>query len=90
MSLKSEAYKPVSSINDHIVAATPDMLEPGESAEKPFDQVGAIIAFEQGDLDDDETIELFQNLIDTGLAWKLQGSYGRTAQALINAGHCNA
>lgn len=89
MSLKSVSYKPVSSINDHIVAASPDVLEPGESA-KPFDQVGQIIAFEQGELGDDEIVELFQNLIDTGLVWKLQGSYGRTAHSLIEAGLCNA
>lgn len=47
-----------------------------------------IIAFEQGELDLDETVELFQELIDTGLAWSLQGSYGRTASRLIEAGYC--
>lgn len=57
---------------------------------KPFDQLSAIIAHEQGDLDDAETVELFQKLIDTGLAWKLQGHYGRTAMALIEAGVCHA
>jgi hypothetical protein len=45
-----------------------------------------IIAFESGELDQDGVIELFQNLVDSGLAWSLQGSYGRTAQALIQAG----
>jgi hypothetical protein len=55
---------------------------------KPFDQFGAIIAYEQGDLSDEATIELFQSLIDSGLAWSLQGHYGRTAQALIQAGYC--
>lgn len=51
----------------------------------PIDQ---IIAYEQGELDDDATIELFQGLIDSGLAWQLQGHYGRTAAALIDAGYC--
>jgi hypothetical protein len=47
-----------------------------------------LIAFEQGDLDDEQTIDLFQGLINTGLAYQLQGFYGRTAEALIEAGHC--
>ena len=45
-----------------------------------------IIAFEQGELDREETISLFQRLVDSGLAWQLQGAYGRTAQRLIRAG----
>ena len=54
-----------------------------------FDVVGKIIDFESGELSQDETIELFQNLIDSGLAWQLQGCYGRGATALIEAGHCH-
>lgn len=50
------------------------------------DITSSIIAFESGELDQDGVIELFQNLVDSGLAWSLQGSYGRTAQALIQAG----
>lgn len=45
-----------------------------------------IFAYENGELDEEETVELFQALVDSGLAWKLQGSYGRMAQALINQG----
>jgi len=38
----------------------------------------------------DETIEAWQHLINTGLCWKLQGFFGRTAQHLINQGICQA
>lgn len=39
--------------------------------------------------DEDEVIEAWQHLIDTGLAWQLQGSFGRTAKNLIDAGVCH-
>lgn len=36
-----------------------------------------------------ETIEAWQHLIDTGLAWTLQGWFGRQAQSLIEQGVCS-
>jgi hypothetical protein len=36
----------------------------------------------------DETIDAYQELIDTGDAWRLEGSVGRTAMALIEQGLC--
>lgn len=48
-----------------------------------------IIDFEAGELDRDETLELFQELVDSRLAWQLQGAYGRMAMALIEAGEIN-
>lgn len=51
------------------------------------DFITTLIEYESGELDDDRTIEFFQHLVDTGMAWSLQGHYGRTATALIDAGY---
>jgi len=52
--------------------------------------VDFIMAFEAGELCDDEIIAGFQKGIDSGLVWQLQGSYGRLAHSLIQGGHCTA
>ena len=54
-----------------------------------YDLVGNIIEYESGGLSDQDTVILFQHLIDNGQAWTLQGSYGRMAEALINQGYCS-
>jgi hypothetical protein len=48
-----------------------------------------IIAYESGELDEEQVIDLFQQLVDSGLAWQLQGSYGRQAARMIEAGLIN-
>jgi hypothetical protein len=54
-----------------------------------YDITGNIIAFENGELEQDDLVILFQHLIDNGMAWSLQGSYGRTAVSLIQSGLCH-
>lgn len=57
--------------------------------------VSKIVAYEQGDIGDctvplaeqTDLLELFQELVNTGLAWQLQGHYGRTAARLIRLGY---
>lgn len=51
-----------------------------------YDTLTKMIEFEQDGLPEDELIELFQHLVDNGMAWSLQGFYGRIAVALIESG----
>ncbi len=49
-----------------------------------------LMDYELGDLDYEETLELFTELIATGLAWRLQGHYGRRAMEFIDSGEIDA
>ena len=50
--------------------------------------VDDIIDYENGDMDWDRLVAFFQDLIDNGVAFTLQGHYGRMAQGLIDEGYC--
>ena len=62
------------------------MTQPTLNADGKFDLTTRIIEFETGEATQEQVIELFQYLVDSGLAWSLQGSYGRIAQALLEEG----
>jgi len=53
-----------------------------------MDLVDKIIAYESGEMNEEEVAEFFQELINTGMVFQLQGQYGRTAKALIEQGIC--
>ena len=57
------------------------------TTEKTYDLIGAMMDYEMGDLENNEILELFSGLVKSGMAWSLQGSYGRQAMALIESGY---
>ena len=53
-------------------------------ADKTF--IEKLGAYENDEMDQDEILKFFQELVDSGAAWKLQGHYGRVANVLIESG----
>ena len=51
-----------------------------------IDMLEKIGAYESGDMSQDEEVGFFQELVDSGMAWHLQGHYGRHAMYLAEAG----
>lgn len=50
------------------------------------DVVSKIIAYEGGEMDQDETVQFFSEIIKAGLLFTLQGHYARMASQLVRAG----
>ena len=48
-----------------------------------------LAGIDEDELTEEQLLEAWQHLVDTGLAWQLQGSFGRMAQQLINEGVIN-
>lgn len=86
-------WTPAQWANERYAAEDDDKFDREAAAYKEsrgFDFVGAIMDYEAGDLEECDVLTLFQYLVDTGLAWQLQGSYGRTAADLIEQGWVTA
>ena len=52
---------------------------------EPMEAIGIAEGFIEND-SEEKYIEAWQFLLDTGLCWSLQGWFGRTAVAMIEAG----
>ena len=50
-----------------------------------FNAIGIAEGFIESD-SEEQYLQAWQHLVDTGLAWQLQGWFGRTAMMLINEG----
>lgn len=50
-----------------------------------FNAIGIAEGFIESD-SEEQYLQAWQHLVDTGLAWQLQGWFGRTAMTLINEG----
>ena len=50
--------------------------------------VTTLALYESGEMTPKQEIRLFRELINSGLAWSLQGHYGRKADYLIKEGLC--
>ena len=50
---------------------------------KHGDFINDVIKYEEGNMPNEEIISYFQYLVDSGIAWTLQGHYGRMAMHLI-------
>ena len=55
-----------------------------------FDAITIAESADNNDYTQDEYLAAWQHLIDTGLAWRLQGWFGRTASRLIDDGYCSS
>ena len=51
-----------------------------------IDLVDRIIAYENDEMDEFEYLELFTDLVESGVITQLQGHYQRTAQHLLEQG----
>ncbi len=51
------------------------------------DLINSMILWEDGQLGEKEEVQFFSELIKSGMAWSLQGMYGRHAQGLIKNGY---
>ena len=53
-----------------------------------YSAVAIAEGFNEEEVDEEEQLSAWQYLIDSGLCWSLQGSFGRAAQSLIEQGLC--
>lgn len=59
----------------------------GWGRDRKMIDVDKIIALENGELSNEQAVDVLAELIGDGTAWRLQGWYGRMAKGLIEEGY---
>jgi len=72
----------------NLAAPAGQYIAPVMRDDSPLFDVEGIMAFEDGTLSDEDLVGFVQDGINSGLIWKLQGSYGRLAMQMIRDGAC--
>lgn len=89
-----EFYKLQDALSEIYTRAQVRAYEIGEMMEnernttriKEMNLAERVLLYETDQMSEQEMISMFQELVDTGMAWKLQGHYGRTSMILLDAG----
>lgn len=89
-----EFYKLQDALSEIYTRAQVRAYEIGEMMEnernttriKEMNLAERVLLYETDQMSEQEMISMFQDLVDTGMAWKLQGHYGRTSMILLDAG----
>jgi hypothetical protein len=63
-----------------------DFEDPERFESQPIPGAVDYSALWRDDATEDEQIAVYQELVDTGQAWRMEGHVGRTAMAMIEAG----
>ena len=85
----NSAIRIMVSIGDLHPLATDQENAKRRSKMTQFDAIGIAEGFLECD-SEEQYLAAWQYLVDSGLAWNLQGWFGRTASELIDAGLINA
>jgi hypothetical protein len=52
--------------------------------------VDRLIAYEEGQITEEQEVAFFEHLVETGTCWQLSGHYQRVAATLVEAGLLNS
>lgn len=80
------AHKNVANPAGQVSNPLPTRTEGYGSVSRGHPSLDKIIAYEEGNMTEEEIVEFFRDGVQSGWVWTLQGSYGRMARRLMEQG----